>query len=255
MLKKSVNLFGLEISDISIRRAWELARASLLSGERRVFFTPNLEMLEAARKSHQIKSLLNSASVLLPDGVGVLIVSRLLNAPISSKVPGIDFGEGLIALCEREGKSVFLLGGRIGIAKKAAKNLLKKHPRLKICGIHDGYYNEKQEIELVNKIKRAESEVLIVCMGFPRQEKFVVSHQNDFADIKVIACLGGAVDIWSGKKKRAPEFLRRTHLEWAWRTVIEPQRVIRIAKSLPVLAFALGDKFQKTVKNISIKAK
>ena len=253
MLKKYVNLFGIFIDDIPLSRAVGLARTSLVSGESRVFFTPNLEMLEGARKSKEIRNLLNSASILLPDGIGVLLTSQLLDTPIANKVAGIDFGEGLIDLAELEGKRIFLLGGRTGVAKKAAKNILKKHPKLKICGIHNGYFENEDEI--IAKIKISAPDILIVCMGFPRQERFVVSHKKDFENIKVIACLGGAIDIWSGKKKRAPAFLQKSRLEWAWRTVIEPKRALRLAKSLSVLAFALGNKFQKLVNNKSIKVK
>ena len=197
--------------------------------------------------------LSNSNIDLLCEEVGVFLASNLLQTPLKTKIAGVDFGEKLIALSEREEKSVFLLGGRQGVAKKAAKNLLKKYPNLKICGIHNGYFENEDEI--VRKINNSAPDVLIVCMGFPRQESFVIRHKEDFQNIKVITCLGGALDVWSGKKKRAPEFLQKAHLEWAWRTVIEPKRALRLIKSLPVLAFALGDKFQKLVGNKSIKAK
>ena len=255
MLKKYVNLFGLKIDDISLLRATTLARTSLRGGEGRIFFTPNLEMLEMARKNGEIRDLLNSASVLLPDGDGVLLTSRLMKTPIKNKVTGIDFGESLMDLAQKEGKSIFLLGGKVGVAKKAAKNLLIKYPNLKICGIHSGYFQAEAECEIVSKIKGANPDILIVCMGFPRQEKFVVKHKSEFESIKVVACLGGALDIWSGRKKRAPKFIRNAHLEWLWRTAIEPKRVRRLFASCPTLCLALGYKFQKLVDDKSIKAK
>ena len=254
MLKKYVNLFGVKIDDISLLRATMLARTSLRDGEGRIFFTPNLEMLEMARKNGEIRDLLNSASVLLPDGEGVLLTSRLMKTPIKNKVAGIDFGESLVALAEKEGKSVFLLGAKEGVAKNAAKNLINRFPNLKICGIHSGYFSSEEEVDIIAKIKRANPDILIVCMGFPRQERFVVKHKSELESIKVVACLGGALDVWSGRKKRAPKFIRNARLEWLWRTAIEPKRALRLAKSLPVLAFALGNKFQKNVNNKSIKA-
>ena len=238
MLKKTVNLFGIEITDISLSRSIELARVSLLSGESRVFFTPNLEMLQEARKSKEIRDTLNRASVLLPDGVGVLMVSKIVGTQIENKVAGIDFGEKLLALAEKENATVFLLGGKTGVAKKAAIRLLKKHPKLKICGIHCGYFNEDQESEIVKKIKRANPDILIVCMGFPKQEHFVCQHKNDFLDIKVITCLGGAIDVWSGRKKRAPKIWQKAHLEWAWRIMGDPRRTVRFVSSLPALFHA-----------------
>lgn len=253
MLKKTVNLFGLNFTDISPSRAVEIARVSLYSGEGRVFFTPNLEMLEEARKNEKTRNLLNSASVLLPDGVGVLLVSKIVGAPIENKVPGIDFGERLIDIAENESAKVFLLGGKSGVAKKAAKRLLKKHPKLHICGIHNGYFDKEEENAIVKKIKRAEPDILIVCMGFPRQERFVDAHREELAQIKVVACLGGALDIWAGFKIRAPYFIRKMNLEWAWRTTTEPQRIIRVARSLPSLAMALSQKIKKIVSHKSIK--
>ena len=236
MLQKKVNLFGLRIDDISLLRATELARASLLGGENRIFFTPNLEMLEGARKDKKTQKILNSASVLLPDGSGILLVSRLVGIPIENRVTGIDFGESLIALCENEKKSVFLLGGAKGVAKKAAKNMIFKHPQLKISGIHNGYFDDEDEI--IKKIRRAKPDILIVCMGFPRQERFVFEHRDELSSVKVITCLGGAVDVWSGRIKRAPNVVQRVHLEWLWRTLHEPRRAKRLICSLPVLFYA-----------------
>ena len=237
MLQKKVNLFGLEIDDISKGRALELANLSLKGGDKRIFFTPNLEMLEKARKNHETRRILNSAHLLLPDGAGVLLASRFLGTPIENKVAGIDFGEGLIALAEREGASIFLLGGANGVAKRAAKNLLKKHKNLKISGIHNGYFENEDEI--IQKIQRADPDILIVCMGFPKQENFIFKYKKELSNIKVITCLGGAIDVWSGRKMRAPSLLRKAHLEWLWRIVGEPHRIARFVSSLPALFFAL----------------
>ncbi len=245
MLQKKVNLFGLEIDDIPLSRALELARVSLKGGEERVFFTPNLEMLEGARKNEKTRDILNSASVLLPDGSGLLLVSELLGTPIRNRVAGIDFGEKLVALCEKERKRLFLLGGASGVAKRAAKRLIKRYPDLIICGIHHGYFNLEEEGELIKKIRRAEPDALIVCMGFPRQEKFAYEHQKDFSDIKVIACLGGAIDVWAGLKLRAPDIIQKIHLEWLWRIMGEPWRLKRFILSLPALFCALGIKTKK----------
>ncbi len=239
MFEKRVDLFGLKIDDMPLTRTIEMAKVSLNGGESRVFFTPNLEILEAARKSEETRKILNSASVLLPDGAGTLLVSFLAGNPIKNKVAGIDFGEGLIALCEKNEKSLFLLGGADGVAKKSAKKLLKKHPNLKICGIHNGYFAKDEENAIINKIQAANPDVLLVCMGFPRQEKFVYENRKAFSSIKVIACLGGALDIWAGKKMRAPEIVQKIHLEWLWRITLEPWRAKRFVCSLPALFYAI----------------
>lgn len=239
MFEKRVNLFGLLIDDISLSRAIEIARVSFISSGQRVFFTPNLEMLEGARKSDETNKILNSASVLLPDGAGVLLASRFVGTPIKNKVAGIDFGEELISLCEKGEKSIFLLGASHQVVKKAAKKLIKKHPKLKICGIHNGYFKKDEEATVISKIQRANPDVLLVCMGFPKQERFVYEHKNELSGVKVIACLGGALDIWSGRKRRAPDIIKKVHLEWLWRILSEPRRVPRFVSSLPVLFYAV----------------
>ena len=245
MLQKRVNLFGLKIDDISMPRAAELAKISILGGERRVFFTPNLEMLEGARRSEEIREILNSASVLLPDGSGLLLASRLLGEPIENKVAGIDFGEKLISLAADEGAKVFLLGGARGIAKRAAKKLIAKYPRLKICGIHNGYFSKEDTGVLISKIQLASPDIMLVCMGFPKQERFVFEHRDDFSEIKIIACLGGALDIWSGKKIRAPRLIRVAHFEWLWRILGDPRRAKRFISSLPALFYAARNEKEK----------
>lgn len=245
MLQKRVNLFGLMIDDIPMSRAIELAKVSILGGEKRVFFTPNLQMLESARKLEETKKILNSASVLIPDGAGLLLASHFMRKPIKNKVAGIDFGEEIISLSEKEGKTIFLLGGAKGVAKRAAKKLLIKYPSLKICGIHNGYFDTEDEGALIKKIKNANPDILIVCMGFPKQERFVYEHRNDFTDIKVITCLGGALDVWAGKKMRAPILLQRAHLEWLWRILAEPKRAKRFLSSLPVLFYAAWNENEK----------
>ena len=239
MMQKRVNLFGLTVDDISLSRATELARVSLISGESRVFFTPNLEMLEGARKNEETRKILNSGSVLLPDGAGLLLASRFLGVPIKNKASGIDFGEELIALAEDEGASVFLLGGAKGVAKRAAKKQLIKHPNLKICGIHNGYFEKENEGDIIKKIQKARPDILIVCMGFPRQESFVCEHRDELSSVKVFACLGGALDVWSGKKKRAPKVIQMARLEWLWRILGEPKRATRFVSSLPALFYAI----------------
>ena len=168
-----------------------------------------------------------------------MLASRFMGKPIKNKVAGIDFGEELIALCEKEEKSLFLIGGASGVAKKSAKKLLKKHPNLKICGIHHGYFDKDDENAVIKKIQRANPDVLIVCMGFPRQERFVYEHKADLNNIKVIACLGGAIDIWAGLKLRAPDIIQKIHLEWLWRIIGEPWRVKRFVSSLPALFYSI----------------
>lgn len=245
MLQKRVNLLGIKIDDISMKRATFLALKSIRGGDRRCFFTPNLQMLSDAHENDEIKELLNSSSVSLPDGAGLKLVARIIGIDLENTVVGIDFGERLLSLAEREGAKVFLLGGERGVAGRAAKRIMEKHPRIRICGAFHGYFKPQQAGAVCRMIERSDADILIVCQGFPRQELFARFVMERSEGIKVIACLGGSLDVWSGDLLRAPVWMREIRLEWLFRLLQEPSRCARFLHSLDILGIALERRIEK----------
>ncbi len=239
MSEKRVNLFGLWIDDVSLSEAVSKADTSLREGRTISIFTPNLEMIDGARRSDGVKRMLNTADLSLPDGTGLRIVSALLGKTIKNTTAGIDFGEELLRLCAKKGKRVFLLGGREGVAEKAAKSLKTSLPALTVCGTRDGYFYKNEAPSVCDAINASHADVLIVCRGFPRQESFVCEAKQYLPNIKIFACLGGSLDVWAEEVKRAPLPLRRVHLEWLWRISQEPERIERFLYSLRTLFEAL----------------
>ena len=256
MSEKRVNLFGVEIDDVSLSQCSALAQEGLQSGEKRVFFTPNLEMLSGAKKSDGICRVLNSADVSLPDGFGVRLVSFLLGREVKNTAPGIDFGEELLKMANECGYKVFLLGGKDGIAQKAAKNIKSRYKNIEICGTHTGYFLCSEEDMICKKINSSGADILFVCRGFPRQESFVTRSRHKLYSVKVIACLGGTLDVWAGISKRAPAPIRKMHLEWLWRIASDKSgdRLQRFISSLPVLFDALLIYFKNILAKIRIKS-
>lgn len=246
MSEKRVNLFGLFIDDISLSDAVDRARSAISGGEGLRVFTPNLEILDGARRSAGMCRILNTADLSLPDGFGVKIVSRLLGRSLKNTVAGIDFGEELLGVCTASGARVYLLGGKEGRAERAAENLSKKYPNLIICGTRNGYFSSSDTLTVCGEIRAAEPDVLIVCRGFPRQEKFVCDNAEHLACVKIFACLGGALDVWSGEVRRAPRIIRKMRLEWLWRIASDPSRADRFVCSLPTLLLA----FEVFVRNL-----
>ena len=239
MLQKRVNLFGLFVDDITMDEALEKAEKALCGDtEKEVIFTPNLEMLTGANKSAAVRKILNCSSIALPDGIGLRAVAFLLGERLKNTVPGIDFGENLLRLATQTGSSVFLLGAKDGIAQKAAHNLKMKMPNLNICGTHHGYFTDDEIDSICDKINESGAQILIVCRGFPKQEKFVLLAKNKLPNIKIFACLGGSLDVWSGKVKRAPALVQELHLEWLWRVLLEPPRAERLFLSLSTIVSA-----------------
>ena len=129
---------------------------------------------------------------------------------------------------------VFLLGGAEGIAERAAANLKKRYPGLCICGACWGFFAHagEEDERLVSALRAARPDILFVCMGFPLQEEWISSHLDRLSDIRVIAGLGGSLDVWAGKVRRAPRFVSSIGLEWAWRIAQEPKKRL---SQIPVL--------------------
>lgn len=200
-----------------------------------VIFTPNAKMLLQADASREFLAILNSSDYNLPDGVGILIASRLLGGNIKHRITGIDFAQSLLRLAEKRGYRVFLLGAEKGVAKKARKNLKKSFPKLKICGAHHGYLKKsgKENEALVKKISAARPDILFVCFGSPLQEKWILKNSRKISSLRLSIGLGGSLDVWAGKTNRAPEFMQKAGLEWLYRTIKEPKRA-RIFLDIPI---------------------
>ena len=195
--------------------------------------TPNALMAEACAAHPEYLKLINSASVILPDGAGILSAAKRQGTPLRTRVPGIEFGERLLAEAAKRGERVFLLGGRDGVAPAAAKNLCRRYPGLQICGCFWGFFRREGEenrrvLGIINAVRPT---VLLVCFGFPAQEQWIRDNIGFLPSVRVAAGLGGSLDVWAGEVRRAPAPFRAVRMEWAWRMLRQPKRI----KQLPRL--------------------
>lgn len=228
---KEIRIYHVRIDNVTPGEAVEYA----LQGRGTPCFvvTPNATMLDDCRRNKARADLLNQATLSLPDGAGVLLAARRRGTPLEERVAGIAFGEALLDRAAREGLGVFLLGGREGVAEQAAKNLCTRYPGLQICGTHHGYFEKTgaQDLRVVELLCAARPDILLVCFGFPVQEEWIAAHLPSLAGVRVVAGLGGSLDVWAGEVGRAPAFVSRLGLEWAWRMAREPKRL----RHLPAL--------------------
>ena len=203
--------------------------------QKRVIFTPNSLILLKASRSAADRRILNSADLLLPDGAGVILASRILGYPIKVRRTGIDTAEDLIAFAEKNSLSLFLLGGKEGVALKAQKRLKKRFPQLKIVGTHHGYFGKdgKENKRVIEMINKSSPDILFVCFGYPTQERWIYENKNALPSTKLLMGLGGSLDVWSGRIKRAPQAMQKANLEWLWRVICEPRRIKDVC-SLPL---------------------
>ncbi len=196
------------------------------NGKQTAVFTPNSEIIYKASRSKELFEMLHSANFLFPDGIGSYIGMKLLGIPVKERTSGIDLAEIILNECTKCGYRVFLLGGKDGVSAKAATKLQSKYKGLKICGSHHGYF--KNDNKIINKINSSGADILFVCLGFPKQEKWIVKNLRSLPSVKLAMGLGGSLDVWSGNVKRAPKSVSDMGLEWLWRTCKDPKRVKRV---------------------------
>lgn len=230
-----IDIMGLQFDNITMEEALDAAKV-LLQGEHAArVVTPNAEIAYEALHDENMRTLLNSAELMLPDGAGVVLASKILKTPLKQKVAGVDFADGLLGVLETTGQSLYLLGSKPGIGELAAQKMMQKHPRLRIAGIADGYFQD--EAPVIDKINASGADVLFVCLGAPKQEQFMARHQKAL-HVKLMAGLGGSLDSFAGTVKRAPKWMIRLNLEWLYRLIKEPKRFKRMLR-LPKYLWAV----------------
>ena len=230
-----IDIMGLQFDNITMEEALDAAKA-LLQGEHAArVVTPNAEIAYEALHDENMRTLLNSAELMLPDGAGVVLASKILKTPLKQKVAGVDFADGLLGVLETTGQSLYLLGSKPGVGELAAQKMMQKHPRLRIAGIADGYFQD--EAPVIDKINASGADVLFVCLGAPKQEQFMARHQKAL-HVKLMAGLGGTLDSFAGTVKRAPRWMIRLNLEWLYRLIKEPKRFKRMLR-LPKYLWAV----------------
>ena len=230
-----IDVMGLKFDSMTMNEALSRAEA-LLRGEKAAYVvTPNAEIAYEALHDVQLREMLNGADLMLPDGAGVVLASKLLRTPVKQKVAGVDFAAGLLGVLERNGQSLYLLGGKPGIGELAAQKMLEAHPQLRIAGIADGYFQD--EAPVIAKINASGADALFVCLGAPKQERFMVQHQQEL-HVHLMAGLGGSLDAFAGTVQRAPAWMIRLNLEWLYRLIREPKRFRRMLR-LPKYLWAV----------------
>ena len=165
--------------------------------------TPNPEIVEVCREDPAVMDIVNRADLVLADGIGVIKGAAMLGTPLKGKVPGIEFAAGLLGKLAKEGRSVYLLGAKPGVAELAGKRLSGQYPGLKIAGTHDGYFQE--DAPVVEDIRASGADVVLVCLGAPKQEKWMAKNGAD-TGAHLLCGLGGSLDVFAGVVERAPKF-------------------------------------------------
>lgn len=224
--RDKANILGCLVDILDLQEAVDQVKQLVDHSQSGQVITLNPEIAYAARRQTELQELINSSSLVTPDGIGMVWAARQLGYPTRGRVTGIDLLYGICAEAAGRGWSIYLLGAAPGVASAAAEKLCLQFPGLKVSGIQHGYFHQEEEDSIVRQIKEASPQVLFVALGAPRQEIWIHRYK-DVLNIPVSIGVGGSFDVAAGKKKRAPELFIKLNLEWLYRLLMEPQRLKR----------------------------
>jgi len=231
MDNKSIKILGVRIDKLNVEEAYNKFLSLFKQDSFSAIYTPNPEIIMVAQEDHELKDALLDADLVIPDGIGVIYASRIHNLGLEERIPGIEFMERILKFCNNTNGSIFILGGKPGVAKKACDKIQEKFPNIVMTGCHDGYFSDEDELKVVDKINEVKPDILFVALGAPRQEKWIYSHRK-ILNTKIAMGVGGSIDVWAGHAKRAPKLFIKLNLEWFYRLLREPHRIGRMM-SLP----------------------
>lgn len=237
-MENKISIRGVGIDNVTMDEAEKIIDGFAASKSFHAVFTPNAEIVQLCVENADCRDTINSADLVVPDGAGVVLASKILSRPLKGKVAGVDLGKRAISLSDKKGYGVYFLGGKPGVAELAAEKLKLDYPNFNLVGTHDGYF-QKSGVEsdsIINEINSLGTDILFVCLGVPVQENWIRENRDKLANIGLIMALGGSLDSYAGTVKRAPEFFIKLNLEWFYRLIKEPKRIGRMMK-LPKFVF------------------
>lgn len=232
-----IDILGVAIDKVTMQEATDRVLGFLQEDRPHMVFTPNSEIIMVAYRDPAFADVLNAADLLTPDGIGVVHASKILKSPLQERVAGFDLACRVLERLDGTDKTVYFFGGKPGVAEQARDNLLKEHPGLHIVGVQDGYFDEAKERQIIADIQAKKPDLLFVCLGAPKQEKWIAAHKEELG-ARVLMGLGGGLDVWAGTVERAPERYQKAGLEWLYRLMKQPSRIGRMMQ-LPLFGFTV----------------
>lgn len=171
-----------------------------------------------------LRSAIREAHLLTADGQAVVWAARLLGQSVPARVAGTDLMQALLAHAARRGYSVYLLGATDAVVGACVEKAQKDHPGLRIAGYRNGYFRREEEADVVAAIRAAKPDILFLGFGTPAKEYFMHRHYRAL-DVPFVMGVGGSFDVYAGLVARAPQWMQRAGLEWAFRLAQEPRRM------------------------------
>lgn len=223
-------LLNTYVNNVDMKETIGAIESMIKDGDKHYVVAINVDVVMKIEEDAYLKEITDNADMVLVDGKPLVWISEWYKKPVKAKISGSDIVPILCQTAAKKGYSIFIIGGKDGIAEQAKKKLEEKHHGIKIVGTYAppfGFEKDERELDKINKmISEAQPDLLIVCFGCPKQEKWIYENYQKY-DAKVSVCAGATVDFLAGNVSRAPKWMSEHGFEWLYRFLQEPKRLFK----------------------------
>lgn len=243
-MRVTTDIMGIPVDKVTMKDALERLKGFLFEDRLHQIVTPNAEIMYDAASDELLAAVIKEADMVIPDGSGVVLASKILGTPLPEKVPGYDLAKNSFSLDAGRKIKYFFLGSKPGVAQKAAELVMAEYPNVLVVGTHDGYFKDDEVPEIINEINNSGADILLVALGAPKAEKWIYQNRSSLK-VKVAIGVGGTIDILAGNYDLlAPDFFRRNGIEWLYRLYKMPWRYKRMLKLPKYVLKTIGYKLR-----------
>ena len=225
-----IPLLNTYVNNLKMSETIENIEKMIVNNKKAYVVAVNVDVIMKIEQDRYLKEISDNADMVLVDGKPLVWISKLYKRPVCQKISGSDLVPMLCETAERKGYSIYIIGGKEGVAENAKIKLEQKHKNIKIVGTYSPpleFEKDKNEIDKINKmISDVSPDLLIACFGCPKQEKWVYENYKNY-DAIVSICAGATIDFLAGNISRAPKWVSNCGFEWFYRFLQEPKRMFK----------------------------
>lgn len=229
-MKNRIEFLNTVIDNVTLNDVLSYIDECIFNQKKGYIVPVNTDMIIKMESDIYLRNIVNNSDLVLMDGKPLVWVSKFMKTPILEKISGSDLVPTICEQASKKGYTIFIIGGKEGVAQKARHNILSEYPKIKNIYTYSppfGFEKNSEELEKINNIISANKpDILIVCFGCPKQEKWIYENYCKY-DASVSICAGATVDFLAGNVKRAPKWMSNYGLEWFYRFLQEPKRMFK----------------------------
>ena len=224
-MESRVDFIGIPLNNLCMSETLDKIENAIVSNKQILHCVINAGKVVKIQNDRKLKQSVISSDIINADGMSILWAAKFLGYKIKERVAGIDLMENLVELAHKKKYTCFFLGAKQQVVKKVVAQYSNRYSKKIIAGFRNGYFDEKDEKEIIKKIKESNADFLFVAITSPKKEIFLNKYKNELKNINLIMGVGGSFDVISGTVKRAPKFMQDLGLEWFYRFIQEPRRM------------------------------